>query len=97
MTFWREADIDTMLAGLGGVPVVHGLETGNGLLESFDEHLLEGQDTSLIGKVSALTVKTSAFPTLKVGEAVTVAGLPYTVTDRLRLEDGALTKLLLKG
>lgn len=97
MAFWREADIDTMLAGLGGVPVVHGLETGMGLLESFDEHLLAGQDASLIGKVSALTVKTSAFPTLKVGEPVTVAGSPYTVTDRLRLEDGALTKLLLQG
>lgn len=97
--FWNEADIDTMLAGLGGVQVVHGSETGLGVLDSYDANLLATGQTSQVGKVYSLQIKSSAFPTVKggpSGSSITVGGTAYTVRDRLALDDGALTQLLLQ-
>ena len=96
MSFWQEQDIDTMLSGLGSVDVVHGTETGKGLLDSYDEEVLQRGDRGSLGAVSSLLVRTTAFPTLTGGSPITVDGAPFTVRDRLRVDDGALTRLLLK-
>lgn len=98
MTFFGEGDLDSMLSGVGGVPVVHGAESGIGTVDSFDEEILQGSDASLIGRVVAILVKTSAFPTLKRGDPITVNGVAHTLRDRMAVDDGALTQLLcLKG
>lgn len=97
MAFWMEDDIDAMLEGLGGVSVVHGSETGQGLLDVHDEELLRnGQDPGLIGKVVSVLVKTASFPTLAMDDLVIVDGKQYSVRDRLRIDDGAMTRLLLR-
>lgn len=97
MAFWMEDDIDAMLEGLGGVSVVHGTETGQGLLDVHDEELLRnGNDPGLIGKVVTVLVKTAAFPTIAIDAQVTVDGKQYSVRDRLKIDDGAMTRLLLR-
>lgn len=97
MAAWHEDDIDVMLSGLGGVPVVHGSETGLGLPEAIDEHVLQGLDASQTMQISTVTVRTSAFQTLKNGDVITVDGVSCRVHDRLKIDDGALSKLLIRG
>lgn len=96
MSFFGEEDIDAMLSDVGGVTVVHGTESGPGVLDSFDEELLRGDDVALVGKVIAVLVKSSNFPTIAKGSAVTISGAAHVVRDRMAVDDGALTRLLCK-
>lgn len=96
MSFFGEDDLDAMLSGVGAVPVVHGSESGKGLRDSFDEELLRGEDVALVGKVIAVLVKSSAFPTVRRGSSVTIEGVAHEVRDRMAVDDGALTRLLCK-
>jgi len=91
---WHESDIEGMLLGLGGVQVIHGTEGGFGTLDAFDEAMLQGLDTALVGRMIAITVRTNAFPTLKIKGAITADGISYTVRSRFAIDDGALTRLL---
>lgn len=94
--FWHDGDIEALLAGVGGVAVVHGGETGQGLYDTPDSRILTGNETSLISDRKTVTVRTSAFPTLKVGNSITVDGTAAVVVDRERSGDGALTHLTIK-
>lgn len=93
MAFLRDSDIEGMLAGLGGVDVVHGSETGKGLLDLGDQIVLQGTDVGVSGRMFSVTVRSNSFPTLKVRDAITVDGVTVTVTDRAKQDDGALTAL----
>lgn len=91
---WMEDDLDTMLSDVGGVPVVHGSETGKGILDSYDEEILRGSDVALVGRVISILVRTSSFPTVKRGTSLTIDGVAHTVRDRMAVDDGATTRLL---
>jgi hypothetical protein len=93
MAFLRDSDIEPMLAGLGGVDVVHGAETGKGLLDLGDQLVLQGTDIGVSGRMFQVTVRSNAFPTLKVRDTLVVDGVTVTVTDRVRQDDGALTQI----
>jgi len=88
-----DADLETMLADFG-VPAVHGAETGKVIVDSTDEAILQAGGTGVIGKMVSVLCKTSAFPTLKVGDTWTVDGAAFKVADRLRLDDGLVSKVL---
>jgi hypothetical protein len=90
-----DADIPALLADTG-VAVTVGAVAGIGLLDEADEIIV--QDVNRGGVVmlaSTLTVQTSAFPTVKIGDAVVIGTANFTVRERLREGDGGLTKLLL--
>ena len=95
MGFYGDSDIDVMLRDFG-LPIVHGTESGNGLEDEFSEDLLRGADTALRGKVIAVLVKSSAFPTLAEGSPITINGAAHTVRHLEAIDDGALTRLLCK-
>ena len=88
-----DSDLDTMLVDFG-VPASHGAEIGMAIVDSTDEAILQAGGTGVIGKMVSVLCKTSAFPTIKVGDTWTVDGETYKVHDRLRLDDGRVTKIL---
>ncbi len=96
MAYWNDADIEAMLAGAGGVDVVHAAETGKGIVDEIDEELLQGADAATLSNHKQLTIRTSAFPTLKIDDTITIAGVSHLVTDRKKIEDGGLTHLLVR-
>jgi hypothetical protein len=93
VAFFRDSDIEAMLAGLGGVDVVHGAETGKGLLDLGDQIVLQGTDIGVSARMFAVTIRSSAFPTLKARDTITVDGITVKVTDRVKVDDGALSSL----
>lgn len=88
-----DSDLDTMLVDFG-VPASHGAELDMVIVDATDEAILQAGGTGVIGKMVSVLCKTSAFPTLKVGESWTVDGTAYKIQDRLRLDDGRVTKIL---
>jgi len=94
--YYDEPSIDVMIAQVGEDVTVGGV-AGKGIFDETDEELLRAEMAHLLGKSISLTVRTSKFPGLSVGTAVTRAGPPlvnYIVRERLQLGDGALTKAL---
>jgi hypothetical protein len=71
-----------------GVTVTNGITTSKGILDMPSEVIAGGM---VITTDYALTVKTSAFPTLKYDDALTVNGAAYTVREAKLQDDGAFT------
>lgn len=96
MAHWMEGDIEGLLGGVGGVDVVHGGESGKGVIDEIDQDVLAGLDTKMLSDHTQVTVRSLAFPTLKIGDSITVGGTTYKVIDQKKAEDGALTRLLVR-
>lgn len=99
MAHWMEADIEQLLTGTGGVAVSHTppsgpVETGKGVIDEIDEVVLEGRDVGMLSDHSVVTVRSLAFPTLSNGDAITVGGVVYKITDHRKIGDGALTQVI---
>jgi len=89
-----DADLPAMMADFG-VPVTVGTVAGLGILNEADEILV--QDATRGGVtvlMTTVTVQTTKFPTMKIGDAVVAGSVSFTIRERLRVGDGALTKLL---
>jgi hypothetical protein len=90
-------DLDAFFADLS-VPVVFGSQTGKGLLDAPGNDL----DVRALGPGIAvtdysLTYKTTAFsPAPKVKDSITVGGISYIIRDIDTLDDGKLSKAMLK-
>jgi hypothetical protein len=100
MAFFEDADIDTMLSDFAPKSMVFGAMTGNIYQDSWDEEVLKGQGSGVMGNVIVGLIKTSAWPGLVIGSSVTVDGTPYTVRARFRppeSADGALTYIRLEN
>ena len=92
---FRDADIPALLADMG-IPVTVGGVSGTGLLDEADELLVQDQVRGqVVVLATTLTVQTSAFPAAAIGQSVTIGAKTFTIRERLRIGDGALTKLLL--
>ena len=92
-----ESDLSTMLADFG-ITATHGAETGLVIADTTDEAMLQmGGGAALMGKMLSILCRTSDFPTLKIGDNWTVGGVAYTVADRMRLDDGLITKIICKA
>lgn len=88
-----DADLETMLSDFG-VPAIHGAETGKVIVDTTDEAILQAGGPGVVGKMVSVLCRTSDFPTLKIGDAWTVDGATFKVADRLRLDDGLVSKIL---
>jgi len=90
-----DADIPALMADMGIAITVGGVD-GIGLLDEADQILV--QDVSrgeVVATATTLTIQSSAFPAVKIGDAVAIGSKNFTVRERLRESDGGLTKLLL--
>ncbi len=79
-----------------GVAISIGGVSGLGIFDEADR--IEVQDVTrgqVVGLVTTITVQTSAFPAMKIGDAVAIGASTFTVRERLRQGDGGLTKVLI--
>ncbi len=94
-TAFRDADIPALFADMG-VAISIGGVAGLGFFEETDQiqvsDVMRGQ---VVGLVTTITVQTSAFPAMKIGDAVAIGASNFTVRGRLREGDGGLTKVLI--
>ena len=73
-----------------------GAVSGVGLLDEADQILVQDVNRGeVVATATTLTIQTSAFPNVAIGDAVTAGSRSFTVRERLREGDGGLTKLLL--
>jgi hypothetical protein len=92
---FRDGDIPALMADMGIAVTVGGVG-GIGLLDEADQIIVQDQSRGeVVALATTLTVQTSAFPNVKIGDAVSVNSKNFTVRERLREGDGGLTKLLL--
>lgn len=92
---FRDQDIPFLLQDTG-VPVVIGGVSGVGLLDENDQVLVSDRNGGeVLVPMTTLTVQSSAFPNMGIDTAVTVNGTNYTIRERLKTGDAALTKILL--
>lgn len=78
------------------IAITVGGVSGVGLLDEADEILVhDDQRGQVVVLATTLTIQTSAFSSCAIGQAVVANGKNFTVRDRLREQDGGLTKLLL--
>jgi hypothetical protein len=85
------ADLDVFFAGPDAVDVVFGESTFKGLLDQPDESV----GTFHVSTEYILTAKTSDVATVEQDNEITVDGSTYEVRQKRKIDDGALTKLLL--
>jgi hypothetical protein len=79
-----------------GLAVTVGGVGGVGLLDEADQILVQDAERGqVVVTMTTLTIQTSAFPAVKIGDAVIIGSKHFTVRERLRESDGGLTKLLL--
>jgi riboflavin synthase alpha subunit len=83
--------LDVFLAEFG-VSVTDGTTATTGILDRPGEVIAGGQVVSI---EYALTVKSSAYPSLKFGDALTVDGASYTVRHVQPADDGAFSLVYL--
>ena len=93
MTFFRETDIDRLIARAGGVDVTIGAVTAKGIVDVADESVLQGQAADFLGQVVSIRVRTGVFPGLVEGAAVVADGVNYRVMQSQQIDDGALTMI----
>lgn len=75
-----------------GVPVTSGSYTGLGILDMPSEIIAGGM---VLTTDYQLTVKTSDFPTLNRGDAITVNSVSYTVREARLADDGQFTNVFM--
>lgn len=98
-THYGASDLPTMV-GEFGVPVVFvnrgEVYTGKALLDEADEELLRAEGGGFAGRVMRLEYITEDFPGLAADAVLTVDGEDYTVLFVRLLEDGAMSRALLR-
>lgn len=94
MALQTTAELDANLADLGE-PMQFGALTIYGIVEDTDEAALAANEIESIGHVRMVTIRTGAVPGLAIGTPVTLRGMACKVLRSLRIDDGALTKLVL--
>lgn len=88
------ADLAAMLADFGE-PVTFGSAAVNGIPDETDEAALAANETESIGVMRVVVIPTGGLPGLANGSTVTFRGATCTVRRMLRIDDGALTQLVL--
>lgn len=95
VTAFGDSDLPTLLADMA-IAVSVGGTSGVGLLDEADEILVQDADRGeVVVLMTTLTVRTTDFPSAAIDQAVVIGSRNFTVRQRQRIGDGALTKLLL--
>jgi hypothetical protein len=91
MAFTEDLDVFFSTAGFG-LSVTSGATTAVGILDMPSEIIADGVVLTTDYK---LLVKTSDFPSLARGSAITVDGTNYTVREPMLIDDGKITQVFL--
>ena len=84
MTYLQDERIDTVLRKVGAVAITIGGVPGIGCVDLADEELLRGERADLVGKVIAVTVRTTAFSGFPTGTALVTGGVTYYIREPLQ-------------
>jgi len=101
MAILGSADItamfDDLLAAGGGVAVVLGADSTNGLMDVNPRELFgDGEMPALRAEDEVLWVETGALSALAPSVALTIGGSAYTVQDSYRVGDGGTTAVVVR-
>jgi len=95
MTPFGDSDIPVMFADFG-VPIFVNNIAGVGIVDQEDQAFqADGERGIVVMPVTTVLIQTSAFPGILIDNPVILDGSEYTIRERLRIHDGAITKLLL--
>src|SRR5437870_121416 len=98
MQFYGDADIPMMFADFG-VPVKIGaVEIAKGAIADLEDQAFatgDGDRGEVVIPITAILVQTSAFPDVQIDDVVLFDSKTYSVRERLRTHDGAITRILL--
>lgn len=106
MIYFRDSDIPLLINDLAAISggavfdVQIGTVAGVGIVDSEDQ-VFADSDTNpdrsggIVMSITRITVQTSAFPSLAIDDAVILDGQTYSVRNRARKGDGALTEVYL--
>lgn len=89
--------IEALIQASGGVPVVYGAGNTYGHLDEADESVHGEEGGAVYGTERLVRVATGILPALKNQTAITVGGTAYRIRDHRRIDDGAMTAILLAG
>ena len=91
-------DITMMFEGPDSKVITLGAYTTNGFVDSAEELVLEQDNRGgVIVNAQIVTIKTGVLVGLAIGSIITVDGVSKTVRQRLKIDDGALTTVLVSG
>lgn len=92
---FRDGDVAALFADMG-VPITIAGTSGLGLVDENDQIVVSNNGRGeVVGGIHTVTVQTSKFPPIANGQAIVVDGVTYTVRQKLKEGDAALTKILL--
>lgn len=105
MAFQTLAELEQDIEDAGGVAVsyagqatssVRSGESIYGLFEIMDEvQLLQEGIGGVVGEVPTVTIATGSLTGLAGGQAIIVDGTAWTIQEHKRIDDGALTRIVL--
>lgn len=90
-SYFMEGDIQALIDGAGGIPVIIGGVTAKCLRDVEDETVATAESGSIMGRLIVVQAKTGVFPGLDVDVAAVVEGENYIVKSILKVTDGGLT------
>jgi hypothetical protein len=95
-----DSDIPTMFAlkpGGFSDPIAVNNVMGAGIVDEEDQafQTSDGQRGLVTLPVTTVLLQTSAWPDIAIDDPVILDGADYTIRDRVRIHDGAITKILL--
>jgi hypothetical protein len=96
--FFRDQDIPLMMSTSEFARPIR-IGTVDGVcIPDLEEQAFQTGDqpnAEVVIPVSSVLVQTSAFPGAQIDDPIVFDGMSYTVRERLRVKDGALTRILL--
>jgi hypothetical protein len=93
VSVYRDAEIQAMIDEFG-VDVTIGAVTAKGIVDRTDEELALAGFSRGSGGAILVTVRTTTFPAIADGVAITVEGSPYKIGSHLKVGDGGITRIL---
>lgn len=92
---FRDGDVDFLFKDMGVPITINGI-SGLGLVDENDQIVVSDAGRGeVVGGVHTVTVQTSKFPPITNGLPIVVDSVSYTVRQKLKEGDAALTKILL--
>jgi hypothetical protein len=92
---FRDGDVAALFADTGVTININGTP-GLGLVDENDQIVVTNAGRGeVVAGVHTVTVQTSKFPPITNGQSIVVDGVNYTVRQKLKEGDAALTKILL--
>jgi hypothetical protein len=92
---FRDGDVAALFKDTGVPVTINGI-SGVAIVDENDQIVVQNSGRGeVVGGVHTVTVQTSKFPTITNGMPIIIDGVTYSVRQKLKEGDAALTKILL--